>query len=362
MKTGEDFRREMAEGEASFRLRVEQTLLALPDDAPVMKRRISAGLAVAFALLMMTVAALAANWWGIGEFLNRDDLGMMTVDSAFSTETRYATFTVTEHIYDGRGVYFVLAVRPVEEKTLLLPAGTARSSTVDMLVPEEIGTGVTCGDYAAAHGFEQIRWVDVELMRNGERLGQLNGNNMFRLQEDGTLLMMVFTLVNDAPEELTFTIDCGSHMSDLFYHNWQEKPRISVQHMDVAFTRQDVAGRAWRSAAPVAFDQVDAVVDEVRIVETPMISYFTIDYTVNDGSNGRLMYLTNAEGRLRAFGNDVFGMKHFVLDEEQGRYRWLGTVKLTDKILEAFYIRATKGSVNFPEAKEIRQIHIVPAE
>lgn len=363
MKTADDFRRALGEGDEGFHRRVQATLAALPEEEPVVKKKMSVGLAIAFALLMMTmVAAMAANWWGIGDFLNRNDLGELTVDSAFAAETTYATFTVTEHIYDGRGVYFVLAVQPMEEKTMLLPAGTPKSSPMGYLLSDLGVWDITCEDYAAEHGFEQIRWVAIDLKHDGEWMGQLNGNNMSRLQEDGTLLMMIYSLVDDEPEELSFTIDCGSHLSDVFYNQWQEHPRISVQHLDVTFRKNDVSGKTWRSVEPVVFEEVNMVVDEVHIVEGPMISYFTIDYTVSDGSSGRNMYLSNAEGQVRAYGNDVFGMRHFTLDKENGRYRWLGTVKLTDKILEAFYIRATKGHINFPDAKEVKEIKIILVE
>lgn len=364
MKTADDFRRALGEGDEGFHRRVQATLAALPEEEPVVKKKMSVGLAIAFALLMMTmVAAVAANWWGIGDFLNRNDLGELTVDSAFAAETTYATFTVTEHIYDGRGVYFVLAVQPMEEKTMLLPAGTPKSSPMGYLLSDLGVWDITCEDYAAEHGFEQIRWVAFSLDRDGKRMNNIPNNTQQRLQADGSLVMMVYALVDEGPETLNFTVTCGSHISDVLYNNWWEKPRVSVQRMDVTFQKNDTSGKTWRSAEPVIFEDVGMTVEEVCIVEGAMIDYFTIDYTVHDISTGsRWMYLSNAEGQVRGHGNDVWCMQHFALDADKGRFRWLGTVKLTDKILESFYIRATKGQINFPDAKEIKEIRIIPAE
>ena len=49
MKTADDFRRALGEGDEGFHRRVQATLAALPEEEPVVKKKMSVGLAIAFA-------------------------------------------------------------------------------------------------------------------------------------------------------------------------------------------------------------------------------------------------------------------------------------------------------------------------
>ena len=372
MKTADDFRRALGEGDEGFHRRVQATLAALPEEEPVVKKKMSVGLAIAFALLMMTmVAAMAANWWGIGDFLKNDNLEGMTQGANVTAETEHATFTVTEHIYDGRGIYMVVAVRPKNEGTLLLPQGVETDSIIQMGVPEA-GT-MTVEEYAAKKGYTDFVWVAVnsELNLTGYRAPYLSPRE--HLEEDGTLLVMRRGVEQNLPREVYMPLLCGSNDTILYTDSyWQEKPRVSRARMDVTLKSNPADERHWRSAEPVVFDELGMTVDEVRMVQTILATYYEIDYTAHDPvtnqrDRGQLpgyhFQFVDDHGKSMTFRGPIGSMSYRILDKTAGRGRWFGALSPMNPMPEAINLKCYQGTnFTFYEAKQTLPIPLIPAE
>ena len=361
MKTADDFRCALGEGDEGFHRRVQATLAALPEEEPVVKRKMSVGLAIAFALLMMTmVAAVAANWWGIGDFLKNDNIEGMTQELGVTAETEHATFTVTEHIYDGRGLYMVVAVRPKKANILLQPSG---NSTFLM------GDGKALGldemeEYTGGLGRTRKIWVQLDAELNGERL--FYTINRANLEKDGTMTLMLFALIDGKPEELLLSVTCGTHTADTFHGTkpWQDDARISKDKTTMILPLNTLEEQKWRSETPVIFDQIGVTVEEVRVINTPLIAYFEIDYIAHDPASKHYWFrFVNEDGSLRRPKSVI--EPHTVLpmrDSKTGRGYLYGIMTLEDELPGNVYVKGYLGNLNSPDAVQILSIPLIPAE
>ncbi|MBR4081879.1 MAG: DUF4179 domain-containing protein [Clostridia bacterium] len=359
MRTAEDFRREMGDGDASFRQCVMQTLATLPEEEPKMKRKASAGLVIAIALLMMTMAALAANWWGIGEFLRNDGADGITVPAGATVETKYATFTVTEYIYDGRGLYIAMAVRPTEEGTLLQYGGDATLLLKEGKVIET--TGVTWEEYFTQQGYKQRIWTQIDVSLDGRSM--FYTINRANLEKDGTLTLLLFSLFDGQPEDLNLTIDCGAHTKDVFLRGttWQNKHHIKKGQMQLTLPRNASEEAHWRNAEPLVMNEIGVTLDTVRFITTPLITYFEIDYTAHDPAKNYYFFrFVNEDGTLRKFKSPIEPhMMNEMVDDTTGRGRWVGIITLEDAMPGNVYVKGYQGSINNPDAIQILPMYMV---
>ena len=348
----------MGDGDEAFRLRVQTTLAALPD-APATRGKLRMGLAIAFALLMMTMAALAANWWGIGDFLRNDGAGSLTVPSGATVETAYATFTVTEYIYDGRGLYVAVAIRPTDAGTLLQYGGDATLTLKEGKVIET--TGVTWDEYFAQQGYTQRIWTQIDVQRDGRYM--FYTINRANLEKDGTLTLLLFSLFDGQPEELNLTIDCGAHTKDVFYRGaaWQDRHHVKKGQMQLTLPRNASEEERWRNSEPLVMDEIGVTLDSVRFITTPLITYFEIDYTAHDPAKTYYFFrFVNEDGTLRRFKSVIEPhTMNEIMDWTTGRGRWVGIVTLEDAMPGNVYVKGYQGSINNPDAIQILPMYMV---
>lgn len=173
MKRAEDFRQAIGTADPSFDGALRRTLTDLQTkEEPRMKRKMSAALALAAAIVLLTVTALAAGRMlpGVLEMLFENEIpevpqGMVQEVNNLHGETPYAQFSVRELIWDGLGVYVAVDLTPKSEEYLLLPStldhDIAPNRPASVLGLADTGNE-TVAEYAARTGKTMI-WTSLYL-------------------------------------------------------------------------------------------------------------------------------------------------------------------------------------------------------
>ncbi len=206
MKTARDFRNSFGETEESFRRCVLQTLTELErkEETPV-KKKISLGMVLAVALVLVTVTAVAAEQWGILSFLKGQGKTpteeLLELHSGnWSREQDLVKMTITEGLHEENVLYLAVTVEPLEESTMVAPLkeGPVTYRTDETTMNEALHTdvyeaGFTVLDYAKQKGFAHV----VMLERATLHLSTLGGVKgpvsqtpdaiHYELLEDGSL-------------------------------------------------------------------------------------------------------------------------------------------------------------------------------
>lgn len=126
MKTAEDFRRELGEAEESFARCVRQTLMdcECEEEKPV-KKKISMGLVLAAAIMLLTAGALAAGAWGIISFL--EGQGKTAAEDqllelqAVTYGENMVRINIEEGFYESGQLYLAVTAKPLIANTLVVP-------------------------------------------------------------------------------------------------------------------------------------------------------------------------------------------------------------------------------------------------
>ena len=130
-------RDEMASVQVSAPL-LRRTLAAAGKESKPMKRKMSFGLAIAFALstlLCCAVAIAAANRWGMLDFVDRyavdhyipEDAQTYVQTDVAQLENDWVTVSIRELYYDGRTSRMTVDVTPKAEHVLLVGEDTCLS-------------------------------------------------------------------------------------------------------------------------------------------------------------------------------------------------------------------------------------------
>ena len=351
---------------ADFDRRSDGQLLRLRMEGKQVKKVSGLVIALALVLALGMTAAVAAGWWGIADFLNNDDLGGLTRPSGVTGETAHASFTVTESIYDGRGVYLAVAVRPKEPHTLLLPAGTPVDAQAAHLVS---GFEGTLADYAQAQGCERIVWAAAEAAQGGEV--QLRFAQRAHLEPDGTLMLLLSATGEDFPDALPLTLACATDTRDWDTPVWQEVAAASHAALSLELTRDASAERSFVSAAPVVFDQLGLTVDRLRLTVTPLATYYEIDYTAHDPAANRrddsrtpgfVFQFLREDGKSYPAGGVARISRYVLLDEAAGRGQWRGTLDPLAEAPAAIGLKAIHGTWAAWDAAQTLSIPLAPAD
>lgn len=128
MKTAEEFKNSIGKADEAFVHGIRRTLMELEckEDKPV-KKKISMGLVLAMAVMLLTVTAVAAGQWGIVSFL--EDRGMTTDKGVLLTEMppqasqsdELVRVTIEEALSDGEKLYLAVTAKALKDKTLVVP-------------------------------------------------------------------------------------------------------------------------------------------------------------------------------------------------------------------------------------------------
>lgn len=298
-------RDEMASVQVSAPLR--QRTLATGKEPKQMKRKMSLGLAIAFALstlLCCAVAIAAASRWGMLDFVDRysaehyipEDAQDYVRTDVLTMENDQVTICIRELYYDGRIARMTADVTPKGEKVLLVGEGMCMEDPFINLTR----TYVTDGDndmrsiyqVIQEEGYAQVYAANVSLLGADEDM--IAGSMDFILGEDGTLTIYAQEEYrNDLPErEATISAIIMPFDQPLTLQSEANYDRRAILETPVTLTASertaDVADKADGSAgvyiseAPAAYPSVGVLVDRLILEVKPLEIYATVEYTITD--------------------------------------------------------------------------------
>lgn len=363
-KIAEALRNARPEPPEGFDARSDSQLLRLRTKEERAVKKVS-GLVIALAavLLLGMTAALAAHWWGIADFLNNDDLGGLVTPVDASVQTAHATFTVTEQIYDGRGIYMVVNVRPARAGTLLLPGGTPAETQAATLLPGQAGT---IADWARGQGYDRCAWVAVYAVPEDGVPVYLA--QRAHLEPDGTLTLMLSTTGEMYPDILPLTLLCASDTLDRGdTQAWHESPDASCSRLSLVLNGGAAAAKTYVSASETVFDQLGITVNQLKLTVTPLATYYEIEYTASAPVTGKrepgwVFRFLREDGTGYPAGGVARISRHTVLDEASGRSLWRGTLEPIADVPEAVTLKGFRGTWAAWNAEESQLIPLVQAQ
>ncbi len=289
MKTRDDFKRAIGPADDRFVLSIHQTLAQLnKEEQPV--KKISTGLIVAVAILLIAAVAIAATaQWGILDFFNLRGDGASVSPEANQIiqkqiaqeggETEYASFSLREGVFDGHDTYLVVAVKPASDKILLMGPDLLPEDPMENLGPLFDGSSLTVADWAAQNGKEQL--VQISILDQATRLG-LEGvvsSLDYIMEEDGTLVFMAHGSHSYA-EQLPIELVCHAKLlGDLSEADGSESSVSSLSFTLYTVTDRD---KSVTSTQGALFADCGVEVTSVTLTATPLATYTRIEFTVVD--------------------------------------------------------------------------------
>lgn len=170
MKSAEDFRRDFGVTEESFRQRVRQTLTELEcEGVKPVKKKISLGLVLAAAIMLLTVGAVAAGQWGILNFMEQQgktpeaETLITEFPQQMHRESDLLWIHAEEALCDGQSLYVALTVQPKKDNTLVIPYVEDIYKSGSMAVMDNVNYdyNLSVVDYAEANGYEHIILLEM---------------------------------------------------------------------------------------------------------------------------------------------------------------------------------------------------------
>ena len=299
-------RGEMASVQVSAPL-LRRTLAAAGKESKQMKRKMSLGLAIAFALstlLCCAVAIAAANRWGMLDFVDRysaehyipEDAQDYVHTDVLTMENDQVAIIIRELYYDGRIARMIADVTPKGEKVLLVGEAVCMEDPFINLTQTYVTDGNN--DMRSVYqviqdeGYAQVYAANVSLLGADEDM--IGGTMDFILGEDGTLTIYAQEEYrNDQPErEVTISAIIMPFDQPLTPQSEANYDRRSILETPVTLTASDrtadTADKAGENAsvyiseAPAAYPSVGVIVDRVILEVKPLEIYATVEYTITD--------------------------------------------------------------------------------
>lgn len=295
-----------------------------------MKRKLTAGLALALILILtaLTAVAMELTGWSVLEWLSPPTQSMLSASTPItqgSTEHRVADIHLREAVTDGYGVYLSLAITPKEEGTLVL------SNAIDPFYNKAVQLGVTpdfedqtVAQWATAHGYHKLYQISCF----GQSTTDENGNTIFhdyfdahnnpmRILDDGTTLWM-----------MACAYQGEEHLYKLCYRILTFPPDIQTYHAvysesalgNMIAEHDDYEQRVLTfTVAPPDETSIDLVaeyrpspdahqpeeyprVEYIRLLRSPLTDYYDVAYTHSPASKKK----SNTIGEPRFFNLDLF--------------------------------------------------------
>lgn len=299
-------RDEMASVQVSAPL-LRRTLAAAGKESKQMKRKMSLGLAIAFALstlLCCAVAIAAANRWGMLDFVDRysaehyipEDAQDYVHTDVLTMENDQVAIIIRELYYDGRIARMTADVTPKGEKVLLVGETVCMEDPFINLTQTYVTDGNN--DMRSVYqviqdeGYAQVYAANVSLLGADEDM--IGGTMDFILGEDGTLTIYAQEEYrNDQPErEVTISAIIMPFDQPLTPQSEANYDRRAILDTPVTLTASDRTADAaekagenasvYISEAPAAYPSVGVIVDRVILEVKPLEIYATVEYTITD--------------------------------------------------------------------------------
>ena len=358
--TGKNFRDAFPIMDEGFRCAVLQALEDIGKEREPVKRKISVGAVLVAAIVMLAAVAAAAvvGGWGMMDFLEGKSLPeageMIQSMEGQTAETELATFTLKEALYDGYGVYMTFSVRSKDPTKFLLPGGQIPGNKLSNL--KEDGADLTIGEYAEGKGYEGYTYVGAEIDYKSEvNRGSADGlmfNTRAHLEEDDSLTLMLAAVASDLGEgQLTLQMMCGAsdvNLTDTIV--WQDRPSVQKASLLLKLQKTDTVRRERISRETVDMPAVGMTIQRVRLIQTPLTTYYEVDYTpyekfVYNGSIRRnkayLFGVVNGEGKV-VYRSAVANISSMcMVDRETGMWRALGTLPASETLPDELQLQVS---------------------
>lgn len=342
-------------------------------EEPKVRRKLSIGLVIAIALVLMSMTALAAaGLWGVIDFAGL--YGARVLDGVAGTlqtnipqqggQTSLANFTLREAVCDGQVAYLVFDIVPVDDHTLLV---FDLSPTDDVgFLGSEYPEGMTIAEYAESKGYTRVVAVDIhEQQREGYADFTVDSFSEHMTDSGVTLgveaqgefsegMEMAFTCsaiipAGKADEEAqtaapvqTVGPDGGVHFEGIVL---SYTPPIYSENATLTATLH-VDAPLWTasSSEPVDYPEAGIRIDSVKLTGTVMCVYAEVDFTVTDravydgGEGGFWLELIDDAGEQLHTG--AYGTGGIWEPDEEGRGRYRKDLQAMDEAPSEVIIRA----------------------
>lgn len=303
MRTAEEFRASIGQADESFRRCVCQTLTALAceEEKPV-KKKISLGMVLALAVMLLTVTALAAGQWGILDFIREKGMEppeykLMEKVSQEQGYSRLADMCIDEALVDGDRIYLAMTVRPKTENTIIMPMVKDLAAPGGMAVMNnpDYDAGMSVRAYAQQRGLGRVIGFRHPLYSYTPELLSA----VYESMEDGGLRCLLeysYEPVNEALPEgyewFLWEVGLVDYQSkDVLPESWRQMQYEIVQLM--ADIRVNVSLMTRRSRPEDAHGIGNRVERVEHISMTPLEDgsvYFTIMLDLNDAQKDELRF------------------------------------------------------------------------
>ncbi|MBQ8555389.1 MAG: hypothetical protein IJ438_05875 [Clostridia bacterium] len=249
--------------------------MATKEESPV-KRKMTVGLVLALILTMLTTIAMAAGS-GILDFLLRTtgrtalpDAAGLIQQNLGQGENDYATYTVTEAIYDGRAMGIMVQITPKDEHTLLISEGWMLDDPYGSLAydteTEMLADLRTIAEYAAENGYTCIAEVGVSLLGNADYWGNSEWDNN---------TMTILYSMQSAAEQLVLPVEYYAVPYQL-----NGSPAGDMQQITDELTLT-TAEPLWQASSDQIFElpEYGVRIDGVTLTGTSLGVYCDVHYT-----------------------------------------------------------------------------------
>ena len=298
MKKQGDFQRAFGQADAEFEKNIHNTLDALMarEEEKYMKRKMRFTVAIALAamLILTTVGLAAANpnnllemlsgsHWNHPQVLPKATAIVQSNLEQVGGNTGDAQFTVREAVYDGDHFYMTIAVQPLDEKTLLIGAGSEPSDPVSDYRADWIGNGSQkIRDWAAEQGYEQLLVTNVnsqEAYRDEYFIDTID----YRLEPDSTLVILAIGSVTDGPQTLAMHLNCRTAPYVETEHQSYELDIDALKEAELSFTLESSGHFAGaESYDPIDIPEAGVRVESVKLTATALTVYTEIVWEITD--------------------------------------------------------------------------------
>lgn len=241
-----------------------------------MKKKLSVGLVLAFALVVMTLAALAAELSGsyISNVFKRNH-GLELSEEAQAlfrrekplavVELRDAVVTIREGAADGRVVYLYVETQKKENANVIIaPEASAMEDRIEWM-----GEDVTYAEYTARTGAGTLQ-TGLAFKVDGAEHGDGWGSEMF--DKNGTMMM-----------ETGFFCPTDSkvlHITGTVYAGEIEGPASETKDFSFELPVAPLEERTFRVGKRVPGSKV--VLDELKLIKSPITMYYEAAYHYED--------------------------------------------------------------------------------
>lgn len=318
-------------------------LRARQKEEPQMKKKLSVGLVLVLALVLMSVTGLAAaGLWGVIDFTGL--YGTKLLDSAADTvqtgipqqggKGEYTSFTLREAICDGQAAYMVFDVTPADAHTLLIAWDfTLEDSAANFEngAPEEM----TIAEYAAANGYTRVLQVSVsERYDEDGEAGFIISSGEDRLTENGITLSVIAEGTLSGTTEMIF---------DLWVIDAESGERLELVPL-TATLQADAPLWSASSHTPVDYPEAGIRIDSVEMTGTVMGIYTSINFTVTDQAiydsfdQGFWLELLDENGERMDSGAITYAS--ISEPDESGQAHYIGNVQAMTEAPTSIGIRA----------------------